>query len=318
MERKQGSVNQGRRRLLRLSAGAVVAGAASHALNGVTATAATLAKNSTLAYPSGRSVPRVGMGTWLTFDVPSHGSAFESRQNVLKTFFEYGGGMIDSSPMYGKAERVMGDLLATFEGPVPGLFSATKIWTVVGSRGPAQLANSFELWKRNPLDLVHVHNLLRWEQHLKTLREAKERGDVRYIGLTTSHGRRHDEMERLIRTEPVDCVQFTYNVIDREAERRLLPAAQDRGVAVVINRPFQTGALFRRFARHPLPPWADDIGCDSWAAFFLRFVISHPAVTTVIPATTRADHMAQNMEAGKAVDIDAGQRQRMIDYIESL
>ena len=267
---------------------------------------------------NGQAIPPIGMGTWLTFDVSVSGPAFKSRSDVLDEFFAQGGGMIDSSPMYGRSEQVIGELLKARQTFAKQLFSATKIWSIVESRGPVQLKNSHALWEVKPLDLVYVHNLLRWKAHLKTLREAKDNGEVRYIGLTTSHGRRHDEMSRLIASEPVDCVQFTYNILDREAERRLLPLAQDHGVAVVINRPFRTGDLFRQLAHHPLPPWSAEIGCSNWAAFFLKFIISHPAVTTAIPATTRVDHMRQNMEAGQSARLSPNTRKKMISYVESL
>ncbi len=318
MKRKIQTFSRTRRRLLRLSAGSLAALGATTALRTSFAKETSSLSNNTLTYANGKTVPPVGMGTWLTFDVSTDSAAFESRRDVLKMFYAHGGGMIDSSPMYGQSERVVGELLENNSVADKLTFSATKIWTMAEFRGPVQLKNSFDLWKRKPLDLVYVHNLLRWEAHLKTLRHAKDEGDVRHIGLTTSHGRRHNDMERLIKTEPVDCVQFTYNILDREAERRLLPAAKDRGLCVVINRPFQGGALFSRFAGKPLPPWAEEVGCDNWAAFFLRFIISHPAVTTAIPATTRSDHMQQNMLAGKGVELTAKQRQQMVDYIESI
>jgi diketogulonate reductase-like aldo/keto reductase len=165
---------------------------------------------------------------------------------------------------------------------------------------------------------MQIHNLLNWESHLATLREEKAQGRLRYIGITTSHGRRHDEFEKVMRTEPLDFVQFTYNILDREAEARLLPFAAERGLAVIANRPFRTRELFRLFARHPLPGWADEIGCANWAQFFLKFVVSHPTVTCAIPATSRVDHMIENMGALRGPLPDAPLRRRMVQYVEGL
>jgi len=262
-------------------------------------------------------LPPIGMGTWLTFNIDPDGEAMASRQMVLENFFEAGGGMIDSSPMYGRAEDVVGRLLEKLDHSKIN-FSATKIWTPLKSLGPVQLKNSGKLWRTGdkPLDLVYVHNLLNWEAHLPMLREAKEDGKIRYIGLTTSHGSRHAEMERLIKSEPIDAVQFTYNILDREAEERLLPAAQDAGLAVIINRPFQGGQLLKKFAKHPLPEWAAEIDVTNWAEFFLKFIISHPGVTTAIPATSHPIHMLENMGAGLGAMPDSAMRQRMIAYVE--
>jgi diketogulonate reductase-like aldo/keto reductase len=180
------------------------------------------------------------------------------------------------------------------------------------------MQDSRRLWGVSRFDLMQVHNLVNWPDHLRTIRRDRDAGLVRYIGITTSHGRRHEELLDIMRSEPIDFVQFTYNIVDREAEERLLPLAADRGIAVIINRPFQRKRLIRRFERHPLPEWASDIECRSWAQFLLKFVISHPAVTCAIPATSRVDHMQENMAVLQGPLPDAAMRQRMIAYTAKL
>lgn len=263
----------------------------------------------------------IGMGTWLTFNISENDiTAMEKRAEVLEVFFSHGGNMIDSSPMYGPAENIIGKLVNK-GGHYGDTFFATKIWTPLGRDGEGQLREAkayFNLQKSDPLDLMYVHNLLKWKTHLPMLREAKARGDIKYIGLTTSHGRRHNDLEHLMKTEPMDAVQFTYNVLDREAEARLLPAAQDAGLSVIINRPFQGGGLFRRVGNHPIPDWAAEIDCENWAQIFLKFIISHPAVTSAIPATSRPEHMAENMGALTGQMPDTAFRRRIICHVESL
>jgi diketogulonate reductase-like aldo/keto reductase len=218
--------------------------------------------------------------------------------------------MIDSSPMYGAAEEVVGRCLELLD-ETPGLFSATKVWTPGRAFGEDQMRDSLTLWGLPRLDLLQVHNLLDWETHLETLRAWKLEQRVRYVGVTTSHGRRHDELSRIMADEPLDFVQFTYNIDDREAERRLLPLAAERGIAVIANRPFQGGNLFRRVAGRPLPGWAAEIACDNWAQVFLKFIISHPAVTCAIPATSQVAHMIENMGALRGPLPDQALRERM-------
>lgn len=296
----------------------VVSGIAALPLAVQAAHAAPSSQRTRLALKSVISLPVMGMGTWLTFNISTDGPELAARKSVLEAFFKAGGGMIDSSPMYGQSEKVVGHLVKEL-GTQEKLFSTTKIWTPLASHGPTQLADSHALWHEPKLDLVKVHNLLRWKEHLKTLRAAKEAGTVRYIGLTTSHGRRHETLETIMRSETLDAVQLTYNILDREAETRLLPLAQDKGLAVIINRPFRTGQLFDRVKGKNLPDWAvSELGCQSWAEYLLKFIISHPAVHCVIPATRRADHMIENMRAGTGALPNAGMRQRMARYFESL
>jgi diketogulonate reductase-like aldo/keto reductase len=266
---------------------------------------------------SGEQVPAVGMGTWITFNVGDDPALRNERVKVLQTFFDMGGTLIDSSPMYGSSEKVVGYCLKHMTG-APQPFAATKVWTLLQMLGVRQIERSRKLWRLDPFDLMQIHNLLNWESHLATLREERAQGRLRYIGITTSHGRRHDEFEKIMRTEPIDFVQFTYNILDREAEDRLLPLAADRGLAVIVNRPFRGGGLFDRFARHPLAAWAGEIDCANWAQFFLKFIVSHPAVTCAIPATSRVDHMQQNMGALHGLLPDQPMRARMVQYVESL
>lgn len=266
---------------------------------------------------TGERIPAIGMGTWITFNVGDDQALRDRRLEVLRTFFDMGGRVVDSSPMYGTAEDVIGYCLSKLPADVP-LFSATKVWTWWQDNGPEQMAESRRLWGVERFDAMQIHNLLNWEGHLDTLLADKQAGRVRLIGITTSHGSRHGEMERIMASRPVDLVQFTYNIVDREAERRLLPLAAERGLGVIVNRPFRQKQLFEMFGRHPLPGWAGEIGCANWAQFFLKFVISHPAVTCAIPATSRIDHMRENMGALHGPLPDAAMRKRMIDYVESL
>lgn len=267
---------------------------------------------------SGETIPALGMGTWLTFAVGDEPAEISTRRKVLQTFFDLGGGMIDSSPMYGSSEEVVGQCLSGIPNKKK-LFSATKVWTTGWRQGMRQMTHSQALWGVKAFDLMQIHNLLDWEIHLETLKSWKEEGKIRYIGMTTSHGRRHDELIRIMQTvNELDFVQFTYNIEDREAEARLLPIAKERNLAVLINRPFQRAGLFERIHGKPLPAWAGDIDCQNWAQFFLKFVISHPAVTCAIPATSRVDHMQQNMGAMYGRLPDARTRKKMQDYYARL
>jgi len=266
---------------------------------------------------TGEVIPAVGMGTWITFNVGEDIKARNQRTNVLRNFFEQGGGMIDSSPMYGSAEDVIGYGLDKL-GPQQGLFSATKVWTPFGDNAADQVATSERLWGIKPFDLMQIHNLVSWREHLETLLEMKEQGRIRYIGVTTSHGRRHGELERIMENQPIDFVQLTYNVLDRAPEQRLLPLARERGIAVIANRPFRRGALFDRYQAKPLPEWISEFDAVNWAQFFLKFIISHPALTCAIPATSRVDHMLENMGALHGRLPDPDMRQRMAAYVENL
>lgn len=272
----------------------------------------------TRAHPTtGEILPVIGMGSWITFNVGADQAMRDQRVEVLRTFFDRGGAVIDSSPMYGTSEEVIGYCLKRLSN-TKALFSATKVWTWLQLMGAGQMDESRALWGVETFDLMQVHNLLNWEGHLETLRADKAAGRIRHIGITTSHGRRHDEFEAVMRSEKPDFVQFTYNILDREAEQRLLPLAAELGLGVLINRPFRQGALFPPLQRHRLPEWAVEIDCLNWAQFMLKFIVSHPAVTSVIPATSRVDHMEENMGALYGRLPDAELRARMIRYVEEL
>jgi diketogulonate reductase-like aldo/keto reductase len=266
---------------------------------------------------TGEPFPVIGMGTWITFNVGDDPVARDGRTDVLRAFFAAGGGMIDSSPMYGTAEAVVGSCLARLDRP-KGLFSATKVWTSSTAEGLEQIAASERLWGLPRLDLLQVHNLLNWQGHLQTLSAMKADGRVRYVGVTTSHGRRHPELARIMETQPIDFVQLTYNIEDREVEARLLPLAAERGIAVIANRPFQGGSLIDRVKRHPLPGWAHEIDCTDWSQILLKFIVSHPAVTCAIPATSRVDHMEENMAAARGAMPDTALRRRMAADVAAL
>jgi diketogulonate reductase-like aldo/keto reductase len=262
---------------------------------------------------SGERIAVIGMGTWRTFDVGNDVSLRDARTEVLRTFFEEGGQMVDSSPMYGSSEEVLGYALQRIDSPP--LFSATKVWTRGRRSGEEQMARSRRLWGVDRFDLMQIHNLVDWETHLETLLADRDEGRIRYLGITTSHGRQHEELERIMREHPLDFVQITYNMLDRAAESRLLPLARERGIAVIINRPFRGADLFRRVEGRPLPGWAAEIGCEYWSQVFLKFVVSHPAVTCAIPATRRVEYMKQNMAAGRGELPDEPLRQRMLEEL---
>ena len=286
---------------------------ASAALVGPAAVAPTV-----LARPipsSGEALPLVGLGSWITFNVGNDPVARASCTQVMRAFFAAGGRMIDSSPMYGSSQGVIGEGLKKTSANV---FSADKVWISSGPRGPAQIEASRSLWGVPKFDLLQVHNLLAWEEHLRTLAAMKGAGQVRYIGITTSEGRRHADFEKIMRAHPLDFVQLSYNILDREAEQRILPLARERGIAVIINRPFREGDLIKKIARKPLPPFAADVGATSWAQLILKFIISHPAVTCAIPATTRVDHVQENMAAARDPLPDAAMRARIVSYVEKL
>lgn len=250
------------------------------------------------------------MGTWITFDVPRGAPIRDQRTEVLQTFFDLGGEMIDSSPMYGQAEHMIGYALKRTRG-TENLFSASKIWTPTAFDGRVQMDNTESLWGVEPIDLMYVHNLLSWKKHLPQLREWKKEGRIRYTGLTTSHGRRHNELEALLKSEAFDFVQLTLNIDNTRAEERLIPTAADQGIAVVVNRPFARGSLFRKYASRPLPGIARELGCEYWSQFLLLYIVSHPAVTCAIPATSQVAHMKENMATLKLELPDESTRVKM-------
>jgi diketogulonate reductase-like aldo/keto reductase len=283
------------------------------------AAAATLpalstAQQSILTRPigkSGETLPLIGLGSWITFNVGDDPAGRAASTAVMRAFFAAGGRLIDSSPMYGSSQQVIGEGIKK-AGNASRLFAATKVWISGGENGAAQIEESRRLWGLPKFDLLQVHNLLSWEEHLPTLFAMKAAGELRYVGVTTSHGRRHDELERIIRTQPIDFIQVTYNVASRDVEARILPLAAERRIAVIINRPFEGGDLIAETKGKPLPAWAGEIGCKSWAQIMLKFIISHPAVTCPIPATTRVDHVQENLAAASGILPDKAMRARIL------
>jgi diketogulonate reductase-like aldo/keto reductase len=262
-------------------------------------------------------LPVVGLGSWITFNVGEDPQLRDECTAVMEAFFNAGGRLIDSSPMYGSSQAVIGNGLSKLGKPRK-LFAADKVWTPSPSHGLDQIERSRTLWNIPHFDLLQVHNLVGWEDHLPMLLAMKEKGELRYVGITTSEGRRHPEFERIMRSQPLDFVQLTYNVVDREAERRIFPLAQDLGMAVIVNRPFQQGVLIERLKSYPLPEWAKEFDALNWPQFILKFIISHPAVTCAIPATSRVDHVRENMDAAFGRLPDQPMRARMVGYVEQL
>ena len=300
---------------MRMTRRTLLAGAGAALLAPSFATAA--GKELTKRIPAtGETIPSIGIGSWITFNVGDDPLLRAKCRAVLAAFFKAGGGVIDSSPMYGSSQEVIGDTLERLGHP-PGLFSADKVWTEASS-GPAQIAETARRWGVPRFDLLQVHNLVDWEGNLDHLVAMKEAGLLRYTGVTTSHGRRHRELEAVMRRQPPDFVQLTYNIVDREAERRLLPMALERGIAVICNRPFQRGRLPNRLAGHLLPGWAEEIGVSTWPQFFLKFIISHPAVTAAIPATQVVEHVIENKSAAFGPVPNAAMRRRMAEYVRDL
>lgn len=272
----------------------------------------------TRAIPSGgEKLPLVGLGSWITFNVGDDVAARNTCADVMKAFFEEGGRLIDSSPMYGSSQEVIGYGLTRLGHPKE-LFAADKVWTSSGSNGPEQIAESLRHWGIPRFDLLEVHNLMSWENHLPMLFGMKKAGRLRYVGVTTSEGRRHDEMERIMRSQPIDFVQVTYNVLDREVEERILPLALEKKIGVVCNRPFRRGELIRRVEKAPLPAWAGEIDCANWPQILLKFIVSHPAVICAIPATSRVDHVKENVGASYGKLPDEAMRKRIVATVEKL
>ena len=305
---------EGRRRALKL-----ISASACYAIN-MPSTQAQPNANAMIKrpIPKGKdSLPVVGVGTWQTFDVgPKAAERIELKQ-VLQDFAALGGTVIDSSPMYGEAERVVGDLTGEL-GHRDQYFFATKVWTSGQQAGVRQMEQSLKLMRTAHMDLMQIHNLLDLDTHTRTLRDWKAGGKIRYMGITHYHEGAHAELEKLIKTNSYDTVQFNYSMAEREAEARLLPACADAGVAVIINRPFAQANLFGRVKGKPLPAWAAEFNCTSWAQFFLKYLLGNPAVTCVIPGTRRVAHLKDNMQAGMGRLPDTAQRRRMLEYLESV
>lgn len=263
---------------------------------------------------SGESLPVMGLGTWQTFDVDS--SRYPDLQNVLTTLHNAGGRLIDSSPMYGRAEEVVGDVTSSMPER-NDFFYATKVWTQGAEAGRKQIEASYQLMKREVMDLIQIHNLLDWQTHLPYLRKLKDEGKLRYVGITHYQDSSHEALAKLIKQEPIDFVQFNYSVLARHAEKFLLPLCQEKGIATLVNRPFGEGSHFRKVAHKPLPAWAADWDIKTWASFFLKFILAHPAVTCVIPATGNPAHAAQNLEGATEPLPNKQTLQKMIACVET-
>jgi len=307
-----------RRQVLKLGAGllasqAIAAGVTASVDDGKAAPQTTMRPIPS----SGELIPAIGMGTSRTFDLRANPENHELLSTVMQALFAAGGTVIDSSPMYGEAESRVGDVLRQM-APRPKIFAATKVWTNGKENGIAQMETSAQRLAVARLDLIAVHNLRDWETHINTLKDWKQQERVRYIGITTSHGRNHTDFLDVMRKEPLDFVQFSYNIEDRTAEQYLLPLAQERGIAAMINRPFQRGSLFKKVKGRALPAVATDLQCTSWAQFFLKFILSHPAVTNIIPATADLRHMQDNMMANVGSVPDKDQRTEMLNVFKSL
>jgi len=266
---------------------------------------------------SGETLPVIGLGTWRAFDVDLTSDIRRQLEEVLSLFVKLGGRGVDSSPMYGRAEEVIGELTAAL-GIRERLFLATKVWTRGRENGIESIERSMALLRTNRIDLMQVHNLLDVHTHLATLRQWKEQGRIRYIGVTHYNSSAFPEIEKILRTEKLDFLQINYSLMEPEAEQRVLPLAQERGVAVIVNRPFGAGDLFDKVRSKPLPGWAAEFDCRSWAQFFLKWIAAHPAVTCAIPATNKPSHLQDNLQAGTGRLPDANMRRRMAELVSSL
>lgn len=259
-------------------------------------------------------IPVVGLGTWQTFDVSNSAEETDPLKEVLKVLIARGGTVVDSSPMYGRSEEVVGDLSTELE--LNGkLFLATKVWTTGKAEGIRQMNESFRLLRRSKIELMQIHNLMDWQTHIKTLRDWKEQGKIKYLGLTHYTASAHERLASIVEREPVDFIQVNFNILDRNAEKRLLPLARDKGVAVLINQPFESGSLFRKVKGKQLPAWTKEFDCNSWAQFFLKYILSHPAVTCVIPGTDKPQHMVDNTGAGYGRLPSPAQREAMLRFV---
>lgn len=265
---------------------------------------------------SGERIPLVGLGSWITFNVGRDPQARAECTEVMRAFFAGGGRLVDSSPMYGSAQDVIGEAVARLR-PAQ-LFSADKVWIGAGERGPAQAEASRRLWRIPRFDLLQVHNLLAWEAHLPMLLRMKREGRLRYVGITTSEGRRHGDIEKIMASQPIDFVQVSYNPLDREVEGRILPLARERRIGVIVNRPFRQGDLTQALAGKRLPGWAGEIGCTTWAQALLKFIVAHPAVTCAIPATSQVAHVRENLLASTGALPDEALRRRIAQDVERL
>jgi aryl-alcohol dehydrogenase-like predicted oxidoreductase len=266
---------------------------------------------------SGEKLPVIGLGTWRAFDVDLTTDNRRQLEEVLSFFVKLSGRVIDSSPMYGRAEEVIGDLVQGL-GIRDKVFLATKVWTHGKENGIKSMERSMSLLRTKRVDLMQVHNLVDVQTHLATLREWKQQGRIRYLGITHHEAGAFPDVEKIMRSEKLDFLQINYSLMEREAEERVLPLAQERGVAVIVNRPFGAGDLFGKVRSKPLPDWATEFDCRSWAQFFLKWIVGHPGVTCAIPATDKPGHLEDNMQGGVGRLPDENMRRRMVELVSSL
>jgi diketogulonate reductase-like aldo/keto reductase len=304
-------MDEGRRAALRVigGLGALIAARAGHAQD---------RKLMTRKIPStGEELPAIGLGTWQVFDAGASAAARAPLREVLKAFAAAGAKLVDSSPMYGSAESVAGDLINEL-GLRERLFVATKVWTSGREDGMAQIETSFRRLKVKQMDLLQIHNLLDAGVHTKSINEMKAKGRIRYTGITHYTSSAYAEVERWLAREKYDFLQINYSLAERDAEKRILEICRSKGVAVIVNRPFAEGAMFRRVKGKPLPDWAAPLGIASWAQYFLKWIVSHPAVTCAIPGTGKPEHMADNIAAGYGTMPDEAMRKRMAEHYDRL
>ena len=305
--------------MTRREAGKVIGGTAAALVLPITTRAAN--ESSTILTrtvpSSGEKLPVIGLGTWRAFDIDLTSDIRRQLQEVLSMFVKLGGRVIDSSPMYGRAEEVIGDLSAAL-GIRGKLFLATKVWTRGKESGIKSMERSMALLRTKRIDLMQVHNLVDVNTHLATLREWKDKGRIRYLGITHYEAGAFTDVENIMRSEKLDFVQINYSLMERDAEERVLPLANERGIAVIVNRPFGAGDLFDKVRSKPLPDWAAECDCRSWAQFFLKWIVAHPAVTCAIPATDKPRHLEDNMRGGIGRLPDANMRRRMVEFVSSL
>ncbi len=272
--------------------------------------------NRRLIPSSNEEIPVIGLGTWQTFDVGTSQAERAPLKEVLKVLIEHGGSVIDSSPMYGRSEKVVGELTTELQIK-DKIFEATKVWTNGKEAGVEQMDDSLNLMQVNQMDLMQIHNLVDWKTHLKTLQQWKAEQKIRYIGITHYHNSGYGEFERIMKTEAIDFIQINYNLAVREAAERILPLAKDKGIAVLINRPYAGGSLFRESKNKTLPPWAKEFDANTWGQFFLKFILANPAITCVIPGTSKSKHMLDNVQAGFGKLPNADHQRKMIQLINS-
>lgn len=262
-------------------------------------------------------IPAIGLGTWQTFDVGNSLPARNQLKEVLKTLISYGGSVVDSSPMYGSSERVVGELVTDL-GIKSKLFGATKVWTSGKQSGINQMNRSMDLMKIKPMDLMQVHNLQDWKTHLNTLRNWKDQGKVRYIGITHYMESAYPRMEKIMKEQPLDFIQLNYSIKSRQAENSILPLAADLGIAVLVNRPYEGGSLFRKMKGTAIPQWASEMGIESWGQFFIKYILGNEAITCVIPGTSKPHHMKDNLQAGLGRLPSENERKKMVELVNQV